>query len=124
MQIFWTGSIVCLVVPSTHSLLANLRCLCRQRFIALHPAVAQLDHACAVARVFFRMRYLHDGRSRAVQFTEKFHNFARLRGMQIAGWFVGQQQFRRVNHGARNAHQLLLPAGELRGKQIFFGDNT
>ena len=60
----------------------------------------------------------------AVQFTEKFHNFARLRGMQIAGWFVGQQQFRRVNHGARNAHQLLLPAGELRGKQIFFGDNT
>ena len=41
--------------------------------------------------------------------------------MQVAGGLVGQQQRRRVNHGPRNAYQLLLPAGELAWIEVLFG---
>ena len=72
-------------------------------------------NALAVARVFFRVRDLHDGGAGAVELAEKLHDFAGLRGVEVAGGLVGEQQRRRMNNGARNADQLLLAAGELEG---------
>ena len=41
--------------------------------------------------------------------------------MQIAGGLIGQQQRWRMHHRPRYAHKLLLPAGELVGKQVLLG---
>src|SRR5580765_4794373 len=43
--------------------------------------------------------------------------------MQISGWFIGEQQRRLMNDRTGNADELLLAAGELAGKKIFFGNN-
>ena len=55
--------------------------------------------------------------------VEQLHDFLGLAGVQISRRLVGQKQRRLVNDGARDAHQLLLPAGELAGIQILLGDN-
>src|SRR5208283_472591 len=92
---------------------AALRWFWLQLFIARHPAVAQLDNAPAVARIFLGVSHLHDGRALPVQFAKEIHDFPRLCRVQVAGWLVGQQQIGRVHHGARNAHQLLLAPRKL-----------
>jgi hypothetical protein len=40
-------------------------------FIAREPSVAQFDNALAVARVFFRMRHLHNRRPGAVELAKE-----------------------------------------------------
>ena len=45
------------------SLCAYLRCSLLHRFVAREPSVAQFENALAVARVFFGVRDLHDGRA-------------------------------------------------------------
>ena len=48
-----------------------------------------------------------------VQLLEQLHDFLALARMEIAGRFVGQDQFRIGNDRARDADELLLTAGEL-----------
>src|SRR5258707_6958710 len=84
-----------------------------------NPPILQLDHPAAVAGVDFRMGHLNDRGSLLIQPAEELHNFERLPRMQIAGGFVGQNDLRIAGHRAGHAHQLLLSAGELIGKQVF-----
>jgi len=51
--------------------------------VANQPAIPHLESPGSEGCVAFRMRYLHDGGAFAIQFTKKFHDFRRLRGMQI-----------------------------------------
>src|ERR1700730_11129682 len=69
------------------------------------------------------MSDLHDRRALPIQFTEEFHDFLGLSGMQIASRLVGQQQRGLMNHRARNSHQLLLTARKLARGQVFLGDD-
>jgi hypothetical protein len=54
---------------------------------------------------------------------KELHDFLRLAGVQVAGWFVGQDELRFGNDRARDADQLLLPPGELPRVEIFFSDD-
>ena len=58
-----------------------------------------------------------------VKALEHIHDFFALRRMKIAGRLVSQNQTRIGNHGARDSHQLLLSARQLRGIKIFLADN-
>src|SRR5438067_1754909 len=60
--------------------------------VTRQPAVVQFENPAAVSRVLFRVGHLHDGCPGLVQFTEEFHDLAGLRGVQVAGRLVGQQQ--------------------------------
>ena len=74
------------------------------------PSIAQLDDAIAELSVGFRVRDLNDGRAFVVELLEQLHDLPRLIRMQIPRGFVRQDQVRTGHHGARDAHQLLLPA--------------
>src|SRR5882762_3706375 len=62
------------------------------RRVADRPTVPHLESAGSVRCVGFRVRYLHDRRALPIQFTEEFHDYLGLSGMQIASRLVGQQQ--------------------------------
>src|SRR5215510_16111619 len=87
------------------------------RCVRDNPAIFYLNRARTVTRIRFRMGDLNDRSSLLVELAEQLHDFARLRRMQIPGWLIGQEQRGLVNHGARNAHELLLPAGKLAWKK-------
>ena len=53
----------------------------------------------AVGRVVFRVSYLHDGGALSVQLGEQFHDLFGLRGVEISGWFVGQDDQRIIASG-------------------------
>src|SRR4051794_10836160 len=82
-------------------------------FITCHPAVAEFNDAFGVASVLFRMRDLDDGGTGFIELDKEVHDFARLGGMEVPGWLVGEEQRRSMHHCARNANKLLLPTGEL-----------
>src|SRR5437667_5978906 len=67
------------------------------------------------------MSDLHDGRALLIQLLEQLHDFAALVGMQIARWFIGENQLRFGDDGARDGDELLLAAGELAGEEVFLG---
>jgi hypothetical protein len=46
-----------------------------------------------------------------------------LAGVQVAGGLVGQDQSWSDDQRARDAHELLLPAGELLGEEVALGDH-
>src|SRR4029077_11737989 len=93
------------------------------RRVADHPTVPHLESAGSVRRVGFRVGYLHDRRALPIQFTEEFHDFPGLSGMQIASRLVGQQQRGLVNDRARDPHQLLLSTRKLAWVKVFLGDD-
>src|SRR5215469_2963837 len=70
------------------------------------------------------MRDLNDGRAGIVEPFEKLHDFVALRGVQVAGGLVGENQFRIHDHGASDTYELLLPAGKLIGKQILLAHDV
>src|ERR1043166_1977210 len=91
--------------------------------IAGHPAVAQLHDPVAIAGVFLRVRDLDDGRALGVKFLEELHDFFALARVQVAGRFVGQNQFGAGDDRACDRDELLLAAGKLARIQIFFSDD-
>ena len=78
----------------------------------------------AVGGISLRVRHLNDARAGFVEPAEKFHDFFTLRGMQVAGRFVGQNQLGALNHSSRDSHELLLTAGELIWEEILFADDV
>src|SRR5688572_30302302 len=78
--------------------------------LSLQPTVLQLDGPVAVPGFLLRVRDLDDGRAFLVQLREDLHDRARLRGVQVAGRLVGEDEPRLRDHRARHAHQLLLAA--------------
>ena len=62
---------------------------------------------------------MHNGRALRIEGDEQLHDVARLRRVQVAGGFVGQEQRRSGDDGSRHTHQLLLSARELSRIQVF-----
>ena len=76
-------------------------------------AVAHDDDAFAIGRDVEFVRD-HDERDAAVvEFLKQAHDLDAGARVEIAGRFVGQQQFGRVDQGAGNGNALLLSAGKL-----------
>jgi len=63
------------------------------RIVAHHPAVLQLNDPVAVGSISFRVRHLNNCRARLIQPLEKLHNLFTLRGVQVSGRLVGEDQF-------------------------------
>src|SRR5206468_880322 len=59
-------------------------------WLSVQPPVLQLDDSLAVSRVFLRVRYLNDGRARAIEARAQIHDLARLSGVQVARGRVGK----------------------------------
>src|SRR5690349_15226640 len=90
----------------------------------LDVAVLQTNDPGSVTGVRFGMRHLHDGRALVVQPFEQVHDLLRLRGMQVAGRFVGEDDRWIGNDRPCHANQLLLPARELAGIQVLLGHHS
>ena len=59
------------------------------------------------------MRRHDDGRPAGVDFTEQVHDFERQVGIEIAGWFVRENDGGIVDQRTRDGNALLLAAGQL-----------
>src|SRR5580692_2679092 len=106
----WRFRSLASLAPWNKSLGLDLLGLRREGGIAREPAIVQFQNARSVARILIRVRDLNNRRALLIQLAKKLHDLAGLRRVQIAGRLVRQQQRRRMHHGARNAHQLLLAA--------------
>src|SRR5258708_31738996 len=93
-------------------------------FLADHPAVLELDDAVAEGGVALGVRDLNDGSAGVVQALEELHDFIALRGVEIAGGLVSEDELRILNHRAGHANQLLLSAGKLVGEEVFLADDV
>ena len=61
----------------------------------------------------------HDhGGATAVDAQQQVHDLVGGGGIEVARGFVGKQQLRPIDHGARNSHALLLATGKLVGIRI------
>ena len=58
-----------------------------------------------------------------IQLFEQLHNLFALRGMQVSGWLVCQNQAWIGDHRSCDGDQLLLTSGELVGIEIFLSDH-
>jgi hypothetical protein len=87
------------------------------------PAVAHLDDAVARSGVDVRVRDLDDRHALVVQLLEQVHDHFALGRVQRAGRFVGEQQARPRDHGARDGDELLLSAGKLLRIKVFLADD-
>src|SRR5260370_3407834 len=84
--------------------------------VAEDHAVAQSHHALREGRDVIRVGDHHDRPTLGVELAEKFHDFETRFGVEVPGWFIGQQN-RRVGHQrAGDGDALLLPARELVGE--------
>src|SRR5437899_8047480 len=72
-------------------------------FFADHPAVFELDDAIAEGGVAFGMGDLNDGRAAFIEALEELHDFFALRGVQVSGGPVGENELGILNHRARYA---------------------
>src|SRR5262249_44253093 len=90
-----------------------LLCACTLQ-VAENAPIFNEDHALAIAG---RERIVRDhqdcGLLLLVKFLEHLQQRARRSRVEIAGWFVGQQQSWLVNHRASYRSALLLTAGDL-----------
>ena len=59
------------------------------------------------------MRHEGNGLSLTVQFLEYHHDFVTRAGIEVAGRFVGENNYGIVHEGSCNGHALLLAAREL-----------
>src|SRR5216684_6010215 len=84
-----------------------------------HPAVLELNNSMSIHGVALRMRDLNDGGAGVVEALEELHDFIALRGVQVAGGLVGEDELGILDDRARDAHELLLAAGKLVGEEIF-----
>src|SRR5438067_553251 len=88
-----------------------------------NPAVAQLNDALPVRRVFLRVRHLNDGHAFVIELAKQLHDFFALTGVQVSRGFISEQKLGLGNNRPRNTDELLLPAGKLTRIQIFFAND-
>src|SRR6476660_2213052 len=110
--------------PTRRFWLMTLISLSAMLSCCFHPSVAQADRALAVPGVLLGMGHLYDRRPRRVQPREQLHDLARLRRVQVARRLVGEDERRLGHDGARDPHQLLLAARQLRGIEILLADDV
>src|SRR6266851_8322444 len=92
--------------------------------LADHPAVLELNNSMTIHGVALRMRDLNDGGAPVVEALEELHDFVALRGVQVAGGLVGEDELGILNDRACYTNELLLAAGKLVGEEIFFADDV
>src|SRR6266446_9404340 len=92
--------------------------------LADHPAVLELNDAMTIRGVALRVRNLNDCRASVVESLEELHDLVALRGVQVAGRLVGEDELGILDDRARDANELLLAAGKLVGEEIFFADDV
>ena len=78
-----------------------------------HAPVAQLNDAVGVRGHLHVVRHHDDGMALCMQLQQNLDHLGAALRVQRAGRLVGQQHVAAVHEGARNAHALLLPAGQL-----------
>src|SRR4026209_3002303 len=83
-----------------------------------YPTIFKPHNPIAVCGIRFRVRNLDNGGAFIVQSLEHVHDLFALGRMKISSRLVCQDDPRACNHGASNANELLLPARELRRKEI------
>ena len=90
------------------------------RIILVDFAVFEDDHALGVLRdvVFVRDQHERDALL-AVEPLKDFHDFDRRARIEVAGWFIGQDDRGLIDQRAGDGHTLLLTAGELIGMAGF-----
>ena len=89
---------------------------------AFHPPVEQVQDTFAVLGIDLGVRHLYDRDAVFfVEFFENFHDLFRLRTLEVARGFVGQDEFGVADERPRHTHQLLLATRQLTGKEVFFG---
>jgi len=76
-------------------------------------AVQHADDSMAIAGVMFGVGNHYDGRSLFVEIREQGHYLVTVRGVQVTCWFIRQDEFGVVYHGAGYGYTLLLTAGKL-----------
>src|SRR5258707_2643606 len=89
-----------------------------------HPAVLELNNSMSIHGVALRMRDLNDGGAPVVEALEELHDLVALRGVQVAGRLVGEDELGILDDRAGDAHELLLAAGKLVGEEILLADNV
>src|SRR5713101_1343713 len=89
-----------------------------------HPAVLELNKSMTIHGVALRMRDLNDGGAPVVEALEELHDFVALRGVEVAGGLVGEDELGILDDRASDANELLLAAGKLVGEEIFFADDV
>src|SRR5215467_8719466 len=82
----------------------------RHRHIAHHQAVTEHDLPPGIAGNIRVMRYNNDGDTAPVQCLQQRQHFQAGAAIQIACWFIRQQQRRLVDQGAGDGNALLLSA--------------
>src|SRR4029078_9094929 len=83
-----------------------------------NPAVVERDGAAgdALHQLAILRRDDH-GRTARVDLTKQIHDFERQVRIEVARWFVSENQVRIVHERTRNRHPLLLAAAKVLGKR-------
>src|SRR5579863_24407 len=82
------------------------------------PPVVQLDASLGHPGNFRIMRDHEQRPPLAVQLGEQAHDDGLIHFVEVAGGFVGQDQLRLIDEGARDAYPLLFAAGEFGGQML------
>src|SRR5580698_6430242 len=91
--------------------------------LRLNPAIGDIDDAVPVLGILLVVSHLNDRGSLVIQALEEIHDLLALARMQIAGGFIGQDDFGTRNDGPRDSHQLLLAARKLVRIEILLAYN-
>src|SRR5690606_12052317 len=83
-----------------------------------NSSVGNPDNPLPVSCVFLRMRHLKYCDGFFVQLLKYLHDLPSLIRMQVAGRLVSKQKLGPPDNRAGNAHELLLSATKLFGKQV------
>jgi hypothetical protein len=77
-------------------------------------SVEQMDGSVCETREPGIVSHHADGGSFAVQFVQQVHHGHAVLGIEIPGWFVGEEDRRAAGERSGDGDSLLLPAGKLR----------
>lgn len=81
-------------------------------------AVAESDLALCKSGHFWVVRHHDDGVAVAVQVFEQLGDDLLIGCVEVAGWFVSEQDRRIIDEGAGDADALLFAAGEFAGQVV------
>ena len=89
-----------------------------RELILCNPAVVESYYPITIRSICFGVRNLNDRCAFVVQSLEHVHDLLTLARMKISRRLVGEDYPGLCNYCARDAHELLLSAGELAGKEV------
>ena len=90
-----------------------------ERGFGLHKAaVEEMKGSLRKTHVTGIVRDHAEGGTVPMELPEQLHDLQTISGVQVAGWFVGQQHAGTANNRPRHRDALLLPAGQLKGARV------